>query len=314
MAQRQLTSEKFADPAVTAAGERRACAPFRRFETLWFNTGTLCNIQCKNCYIESSPKNDRLVYLTRADVEPFLDELAAAGERDAVIGLTGGEPFLAPEILDILEAALSRGHAVLVLTNAMRPMMRPRIRQGLQRLNARYPGAMTLRVSLDHHTCERHDAERAPGAFDAAIEGLRWLAGAGLKTAIAGRTLWDESETDARQGYAALCARIGIDQGTDDPATLVLFPEMKADAPAPEISENCWSVLGKSPESLMCASSRMVVKRRGEDRAVVTACTLLPYDERFALGDTLRAARGAVALNHPYCASFCVLGGGSCSA
>ncbi|MBR9835934.1 MAG: radical SAM protein, partial [Alphaproteobacteria bacterium] len=43
-------------------------------------------------------------------------------------------------------------------------------------------------------------------------------------------------------------------------------------------------------------------------------CTLLPYDEQFDLGQTLEDARQDVALNHPYCASFCVLGGGSCSA
>ena len=46
----------------------------------------------------------------------------------------------------------------------------------------------------------------------------------------------------------------------------------------------------------------------------VIACTLLPYDPRFDLGPTLEGASGAVALNHPHCAKFCVLGGGACSA
>ena len=56
----------FTDPAWTARGERRAVVPLKRLETVWFNTGTLCNIDCANCYIESSPKNDRLSYLTLA--------------------------------------------------------------------------------------------------------------------------------------------------------------------------------------------------------------------------------------------------------
>jgi hypothetical protein len=57
----------------------------------------------------------------------------------------------------------------------------------------------------------------------------------------------------------------------------------------------------------------MVVKRKGSERPSVDACTLLSCDEAFDLGPTLASASGAVKLNHPHCAKFCVLGGGSCS-
>jgi hypothetical protein len=57
----------------------------------------------------------------------------------------------------------------------------------------------------------------------------------------------------------------------------------------------------------------MVVKRKGSTRPVVLACTLVPYDEQFELGTTLKEAAASVRLNHPHCAKFCVLGGGSCS-
>ena len=63
----------------------------------------------------------------------------------------------------------------------------------------------------------------------------------------------------------------------------------------------------------MCSSSRMVVKRRGATHPVVLACTLLPHDAQFELGKTLEEAERDVALNHPHCAKFCVLGGASCS-
>jgi len=46
----------------------------------------------------------------------------------------------------------------------------------------------------------------------------------------------------------------------------------------------------------------------------VLACTLLAYDRAFEMGATLAEAEGDVALNHPHCAKFCVLGGASCSA
>ncbi|HEV2301392.1 MAG TPA: radical SAM protein, partial [Stellaceae bacterium] len=55
-----LDPRKFRDPLVTAKGEKRARVALRSLDTLWFNTGTLCNLTCRHCYIESSPKNDRI--------------------------------------------------------------------------------------------------------------------------------------------------------------------------------------------------------------------------------------------------------------
>lgn len=58
----------------------------------------------------------------------------------------------------------------------------------------------------------------------------------------------------------------------------------------------------------------MVAKRRGAKRPPVLACTLLPYDPEFELGEILEQAEQAVALNHPHRAKFCVLGEASCVA
>jgi hypothetical protein len=63
----------------------------------------------------------------------------------------------------------------------------------------------------------------------------------------------------------------------------------------------------------MCATTRMVVKRKGAERPAVLACTLLAYDQRFELGSTLVESARPVSLNHPHCAKFCVLGGAACS-
>ena len=115
---------KFVDPKVTADGSARATVALTKPETLWFNTGTLCNITCANCYIESSPDNDRLVYLTVAEVEDYLDQLEARKWPVTEIGFTGGEPFMNPQMIDMARAALARGHDVLILTNAMAPHWR----------------------------------------------------------------------------------------------------------------------------------------------------------------------------------------------
>jgi len=82
----------------------------------------------------------------------------------------------------------------------------------------------------------------------------------------------------------------------------------------PEITIACWGILDVHPDSMMCSSSRMVVRRKGDERASVLACTLLWDDPQFEMGKTLKDALGPVKLNHPHCAKFCVLGGASCSA
>jgi uncharacterized Fe-S cluster-containing radical SAM superfamily protein len=302
---------KFADPFVTAKGERRAWVALEALETLWFNTGTLCNLTCAHCYIESSPKNDRLAYLSAAEVTAYLDEIAAERLPTRLIGFTGGEPFMNPEMPLMLASVLSRGFHALVLTNAMKPMWRHK--EALLRLNARWGERLVIRVSIDHYGARVHEEERGRRSWRPTIDGLEWLARNGFRVNVASRRLSGESEAEIRRGFARLFAELGVAVDAADPTALVVFPEMDAAAEVPEITEACWGILGKSPDSVMCASSRMVVKRKGAAAPVVLACTLLPYDPRFELGHTLAEAGGAVPLNHPHCAKFCVLGGGACS-
>lgn len=307
-----LSGLKFRDPERTATGQQRAKVMLEELRTLWINTGTLCNITCRNCYIESSPKNDRLAYISRSEVEMFLDEISKDGLATSEIGFTGGEPFMNPEIIAMLMTCLDRGFKVLVLTNAMLPMQRHKA--ALEDLRRRFPDLLSLRVSLDHFTAERHEEVRGPNTFSSAIAGLKWLSDRGFNTSIAGRTMWDEDQTSEREGYLRLTAQHNMAFAAQDPGTLVLFPEMEAGKDVPEITTACWDILHKSPSDVMCSSSRMVVKRKGAAAPAVVACTLLPYDEDFQLGETLKQASAPVALNHQYCAQFCVLGGSSCSA
>ena len=226
-----IAAEKFSDPLLTAKGEERARVALKGLETLWFNTGTLCNLACKSCYIESSPKNDALVYITEAEVRSYLDEIAALGLPTREIAFTGGEPFMNPAMLPILRLCLERGFEVLVLSNAMRPMRR--FEEQLLELKDR--DRLTLRVSLDHYTKAIHEGERG-ASWDKAIDGLKWLAEHNFKIAIAGRHLAEESDEAARAGFAALFAEHGLPVDAHDLAQLVLFPEMDASADVAELS------------------------------------------------------------------------------
>ncbi|WP_281857668.1 radical SAM protein [Litoreibacter halocynthiae] len=310
----QANAGKFTDPFVTAKGETRASVALSNPQTLWFNTGTLCNIECENCYILSSPSNDALVYLTTAEVEDYLDQLETRKWGVREIAFTGGEPFMNPDMSDMTRAALTRGYDVLILTNAMRPMMRKTVRAALAALIAEFGDKLTFRISLDHWSPEVHDKERGKDAFAKTIEGMEWLRDQGARMAVAGRSVWAESDAVARAGYAGIFEKFDFNIDAQDPASTVLFPEMDETVEVPEITTECWDILGKSPDAVMCSSSRMVVKRKGADKPAVLACTLLAYSPEFELGATLEEAETEVKLNHPHCAKFCVLGGASCSA
>ena len=304
---------RFCHSRVTADGSERASVALNKPQILWFNTGTLCNIECHNCYIKSSPTNDSLVYMTTAEVKNFLEQIKERNWPISEIGLTGGEPFMNPDILGIMRSILSEGYDLLILTNAMRPMMRPHIRKGLIEIINTYQHQLVVRVSLDHYQGEKHDEIRGDGAFERTLMGLDWLSQHRFNIAVAGRMHWAEDENEVRRGFGALFHVRLYNIDPHDHSSLVLFPEMDLDMEIPEISVGCWKILDKNPNQMMCASSRMVVKRKFAPKPTVVSCTLLPYEPEFELGETLEEAESPVYLNHPYCAQFCVLGQASCS-
>ena len=309
---KRLDPRKFIDPLFTVAGEERACVQPSRLKTLWVNTGTLCNITCANCYIESSPRNDRLVYLKASEVRAVLEEIEKGDFGTAEMGFTGGEPFLNPEITAMLEDCLSRKFQVLILTNAMKPMQNKR--DQLLGLNHWFGDRLKLRVSIDHYEQATHEAERGIGSWASMLEGIKFLSDNNFQFDIAGRTRWNQDEDELRDGFSEMFDEQGIKIDAHDPVALTLFPEMDQGIDVPEITSACWDILGVDPGSLMCATSRMLVKRKGASKPSLVACTLLPYDKQFEMGETVEESWREVSLNHPHCAKFCVLGGGSCSA
>lgn len=291
--------------------EPPAEAEFAGLETLWFNTGTLCNIACTGCYIDSSPRNDHLVYLARAEFDRFLAEAQASHPGLREIGFTGGEPFLNRDLPGMLAGALDAGYRVLVLTNAMKPMQRQQA--ALRDLRARHGDRLGFRVSLDHFTAEGHEAVRGPGSFAPAMAGLAWLAQQGFPLSVAARLPARSAEAALRDGFAALFAAHGLRIDAGDPLQLVLFPELADPTPLPRIGRTAWRALQGAGRRVMCESARMVVHRKGEAAPRVVACTLLPDAPGFDLGGTLAEAGRAVELSHPHCARFCVFGGASCA-
>ena len=303
-----LSDNKFKDQKVTADGSNRAFIEARNIKTLWFNTGTLCNIECRNCYIESSPKNDSLAYLTFEEVKSFIDEAVNKNLGTNEIGFTGGEPFMNKDIMKMIDYSLRKGLKVLVLSNAMKPMLN-RTKE-LIKLNH---SNLTIRVSIDHYQKEKHEEIRGKNTYDVMLQGLKWLNENNFNYTLATRLLWDEKEEDLRKNFGAFIKNNNLRLDTNSPKQLVTFAEMDKKMDTPEITTSCWDILKKDPNDVMCSWSRMVVRKKNSKSPSVIACTLLPYADEFDLGETLTNSLQKIYLNHKHCSKFCVLGGSSCS-
>ena len=303
-----LSDNKFKDQKVTADGSNRAFIEARNIKTLWFNTGTLCNIECKNCYIESSPKNDSLAYLTFDEVKSFIDEAIDKNLGTNEIGFTGGEPFMNKDIMKMIDYSLRKRLKVLVLSNAMKPMLN-RTKE-LIKLNH---SNLTIRVSIDHYEKEKHEEIRGKNTYDVMLQGLKWLNENNFNYTLATRLLWNEKEEDLRKNFGTFIKNNNLRLDTNSPKELVTFAEMDEKIDTPEITTSCWDILNKDPNDIMCSWSRMVVRKKNSKNPSVIACTLLPYADEFDLGETLTNSLQKIYLNHKHCSKFCVLGGSSCS-
>ena len=301
-------SKKFKEKFKTADGKDRAFVEISQLKTLWFNTGTLCNLTCSNCYIESSPKNDRLEYISFEEFKTFINESIQNELGTKEIGFTGGEPFMNKDIFKMIKYSLDNDFKTLVLTNAMKPMMNNKSQ--LLRLNHLN---LTIRVSIDHYTKEKHEEVRGPNSWEPMIEGLKWLSENNFNYCLATRLMWGEDEDTTRNNFQKFIDQFNLKLNSKSKIQLVTFAEMDVNQDTPEITTDCWKILNKEPETVMCSTSRMIVKKKGEKLPSVIACTLLPYEKEFDLGKSLKESNQKVYLNHPHCSKFCVLGGSSCS-
>ena len=300
--------QKFENKNLTADNKARAFIESKKLKTLWFNTGTLCNLTCKNCYIESSPKNDRLSYLSFDEFKMFVNESIQNEMGTEEIGFTGGEPFMNKDIFKMIKYSLDNGFKTLVLTNAMKPMMNNK--NDLNKLNHLN---LTIRVSIDHYNKDKHEQIRGPNSWDPMIEGLKWLSENKFNYCLATRLMWNEDEETTRRNFKKFIDQYQLTLDVENKNQLVTFAEMDEKQDTPEITTECWGILNKNPDTVMCSTSRMIVKKKGNENPSVIACTLLPYKQEFDLGDSLKESMKKIYLNHPHCSKFCVLGGSSCS-
>lgn len=291
--------------ARTPDGSERGSIECRQLEEVWFHTGTACNLSCPSCLEGSRPGDDRIGLLRYIEARPFIDEALTLGVRQ--FSFTGGEPFVAKDLISILDYAL-RFRPCLVLTNGTDPLIR-RTGEILSLKNSLHP--LSFRISLDHYDPQVHDRERGQGMFKRALDGLHILKDRGFHVSIACR-MTDDSFDVRNSGFARLLQSEGLSGEIPRIEFPELYPPGKPVA-TPQISQRCMESYPTeaSRKSFMCSKSRMVAKVAGRMR--VYACTLVDDDPDFDMGATLaESLNEPVRLKHHRCYS-CFAGGSSCS-
>lgn len=263
-------------------------------DNLWFQvSGTLCNIACTHCFNNSGPNVRTFGFLSLENVQQEIESATRIGVKE--IFFTGGEPFLHPELPQMLSLALQ--HApVTVLTNGM--LINDRIADQLAQIEREAKYSLEIRVSLDGYTEEMNDAIRGPGVFRKSLEAVARLSRRGLLPLVTIVRTWSDAEelatlsafsrTLQEAGYArprikvlpALPLGRELERSTGLATQELLSEEM---------------LEGFDRELLMCSNSRLVTDRG------VWVCPLLVEKDDARLGSSLADSSPKYALSHNVC-------------
>ncbi|MBT6492800.1 MAG: radical SAM protein [Deltaproteobacteria bacterium] len=291
----------------TSSGETRGYIQPHALTELWFHTGTKCNLACDFCLEGSSPSDKRLLTPKLNEIKPFIDEALALGVEQ--FSFTGGEPFLAKDIIDILDYA-SRFKPCLVLTNGTDPLVKRF--EALLALQKKNQHPISFRISIDSADKKTHDQGRGTGSFAKAFIGMRLLHNHGFNVSLA-RHMSKEENTDlVEQAYQDLFELNGLPRDTH----MVAFPDFLTPGSlpnVPEISTHCMTRYQNEVQrkNYMCANSKMIIKKGNAMQ--VYACTLVDDDDDYFLANTLvESMNKNINLKHHRCYS-CFAFGASCS-
>jgi AdoMet-dependent heme synthase len=164
----------------TESVSNRELPAFERPYVISWNLTYRCNLACEHCYLDAGGKPEVHIasFADRSELSTegcfgVMDEIASFAPGCLLI-LTGGEPLLRRDIVDIIRYGASKGLWVVVGTNGVK------ITENLA-IVLRREGVRGLSLSLDALDEQRHDAfRRVRGAWRNTVEGAKILARAGL--------------------------------------------------------------------------------------------------------------------------------------
>jgi AdoMet-dependent heme synthase len=235
---------------------------------------------------------------------PYLREAIQLGVKEFYF--TGGEPFINPDLLRILEATLQAGPAT-VLTNGT--LFSSEVIKELATRRDASIYSLELRVSMDGFSPETNDLIRGPGTFKRIMSGIRLLLDGGFLPIITAMRSWPIEQDEAHlAGFKNSLAEIGYRY-----PRIKLLPSLKIGQEARRdhgYSEHDFitrsMMAGYDSSRLMCSNSR-IVSARG-----VHVCPILVDQPDSLLGKRLSSASKAFELRYQACIT-CYQYGALCS-
>ena len=286
--------------AAAAAGPVAPLQPLFHLDALWIQVaGTLCNLTCTHCFVSSGPGDDHHALMARDEVRNHVADGLALGAKEFYF--TGGEPFVHPAMLEIIEETLEHG-PVTVLTNGTL-FTRERV-AALARLAAASRYALELRVSLDGPSAAEHDRLRGPGSFERALAGLRALTAAGLLPIVTATQGAGDQAMALIERYLVMLHDAGIAR-----PRLKLLPmfQLGREVARSRGYEPAETLIGLPPAAfdphrLQCSGCRAVTSRG------VFVCPLLVDEPGGRMAGSLDRALGPFALRFGACYTSHVTG------
>jgi MoaA/NifB/PqqE/SkfB family radical SAM enzyme len=268
--------------------------PLETLDNLWFQvTGTLCNLECSHCFNNSGPNNDTFGMMDAETIYDYLEESREHGVKEYYF--TGGEPFLHPDMTDILETTLEYGPAT-VLTNATAFTEDELDRLGELFHSSRY--SLEIRVSLDGFTAEKNDEIRGEGTFEQAIDGIQELVRRGLLPIVTATRTWSiNDDPEVLGGFKETLRSLGYSQ-----PRIKLLPSLKIGREEERdrgyhATEKVTHEMmkGYDTDQLICSDARLVTDRG------IWACPILVLHEEAKLGESLEEATQPISLGFDAC-------------
>ena len=301
-----VTLRQLHPPPASPAAKDAPRIALQQLDSLWFQvTGTRCNLACTHCFISCSPGNKSFGFLAYEQVIAALEQSRALGVKDYYF--TGGEPFMHPRLLDMLDATLAIGPATVLTNGTLLPQ---RTVDSLAASRDRSIYSLEIRVSIDGPDAATNDPIRGEGAFARAMEGVQRLVAAGFLPIITMAQTWDDA--DAPDVFQRMRQTL-LDLGYARPR-VKLMPTLRLGAEAlrhrgyhDDERVTASMMDGFDASALICSSSRIVTDRG------VHVCPILIEQPDALLAPTLAdAVRADYALRHQACYT-CWLHGAICS-
>ena len=146
--------------------------------SIWVNVDSACNLNCKHCFLGEKDITKKENMLSPEDYRKIAsDVLSLKGQRPIKIDITGGEPLLRSDFLEIVEAFNMKGIDLNVITNGI--LLTDKIISSLSKIKN-----LELTISLDGVTKEQHEFIRGCNTFNKTVENIRKCTNAGISTTL----------------------------------------------------------------------------------------------------------------------------------